>query len=139
MEKKSTCKRSKAAEAKTIKQHPSTTTLSLLIEQHLSTTRLPSLIECYSNRRIHSNKEELIDVLHIKYHLAKANLPTQCSCGKKFDKQHAISCSKIGVLHLSHNKLQDIFAVLLHEVYYDTNAAQMLSHTANKSPLTIFK
>ena len=45
------------------------------------------------------NKRELYDVLYIRYRWHMKRLPINCSCGKKFTLDHAVSSLKGGFVH----------------------------------------
>ncbi len=46
-------------------------------------------------------------------------LPTKCPCQQVFNPVHAINCKKGGFIHMRHDDLRDLEALLLSEVCKD--------------------
>ena len=65
------------------------------------------------------SKGSFRDALCLRYGWRPDHLPTQCVCGKPFDVDHALSCSRGGYTILRHNELRDVTASLLSEVCHD--------------------
>ena len=65
------------------------------------------------------NKREFFDALALRYRWAVKRLPILCVCGKKFDPDHANTCSKGGFIHRRHDQLRDLLAELMDEVAHD--------------------
>ena len=65
------------------------------------------------------NKEQFWDALRIRYNWELPRLPSECSCGNKFNLAHALSCKKGGFVSLRHNEIRNITAQLLGEVCKD--------------------
>ena len=57
------------------------------------------------------------DALCLRYGWYPSNLPLQCSCGKQFTVEHALSCPHGGFPSIRHNELRDITAEFLSEIY----------------------
>ena len=51
-------------------------------------------------------------------------LPLQCTCGKQFSVEHALSCFHGGSPTIRHNELRDVTAELLSEVCHATMLVQ---------------
>ena len=62
------------------------------------------------------NKREFYDSIAIRYRWHLKTLPSNCTCGKPFSLDHAVSCIKGDFVHRRHNEIHDIFAKLLEEV-----------------------
>lgn len=77
-------------------------------------TSLPIHEEGYS-----LDKNRFWDLIKIRYGKQLNRLPDNCTCGAKFDIQHALSCKKGGFVTLRHNIVRDITAELLSEVCKD--------------------
>ena len=59
------------------------------------------------------------------------HLPTDCTCGKSFSEEHAVSCPCEGFLSIQHNETHDLMAQFLTEVYClvgTESSIQPLSH-----------
>ena len=54
------------------------------------------------------------------------NMPLQCTCGKNFMVEHALSCSHGGLPSIRHNELCDITAELLSEVCHNVGTEPSL-------------
>ena len=59
------------------------------------------------------------DLIKIRYGKPLSRLPDACSCGARFDLQHALSCKKGGFVTLRHNIIRNITADLLTEICKD--------------------
>ena len=49
------------------------------------------------------DKQSFWDLIKIRYGYQLSRLPNDCSCGSKFDLEHALSCKKGGFVSLRHN------------------------------------
>ena len=65
------------------------------------------------------NKQSFWDLIRIRYGWELSRLPETCECGRKFTKEHALSCKKGGFVSLRHNQVRNITAILLKEVCHD--------------------
>ena len=43
-------------------------------------------------------------------------MPINCTCGKKFDADHALTCLKGGFIHRRHNRIRDVVAKTLNGI-----------------------
>ena len=59
------------------------------------------------------------DLMKLRYGKELLRLLDTCSCGARYDVQHALSCKKDGFVSLPHNKIKNITAELLSDVYKD--------------------
>ena len=55
----------------------------------------------------------------LRYGWAIANVPRYCSCGKKNDIDHALSCKSGPYVNFRHNAIRDAYAEILKEVCVD--------------------
>ena len=58
-------------------------------------------------------------LLALRYGWAIANVPRYCSCGKKNDIDHALSCKSGPYVNFRHNAVRDAYAEILKEVCVD--------------------
>ena len=65
------------------------------------------------------NKQSFWDLIRIRYGWELSRLPETCEWGRKFTKEHALSCKKGGFVSLRHNQVRNITAILLKEVCHD--------------------
>ena len=67
------------------------------------------------------NKREFRDSIFLRYGhgWAIANVPRYCSCGKKNDIDHALSCMSEPYVNFRHNAIRDGYAEILKEVCVD--------------------
>ena len=65
------------------------------------------------------NKREFRDSICLRYGWAIANVPRYCSCGKKNDIDHALSCKSGPYVNFRHNAIRDAYAEILKEVCVD--------------------
>ena len=65
------------------------------------------------------HKSAFRDAICLRYGWHPSNMPLQCTCGKKFSVEHALSCSHGGYPSIRHNELRDITAELLSEVCHN--------------------
>ena len=65
------------------------------------------------------HKSAFRDALCLRYGWYPSNLPHQCSCGKQFTVEHALSCPHGGFPSIRHNELRDITAEFLSEVCHN--------------------
>ena len=63
------------------------------------------------------NKREFYDALYIRYRWNLKRLPINCSFGKKFTLDHAVSCLKGGFIHQRHDEIRNLIAKTLDDVY----------------------
>ena len=60
------------------------------------------------------NKQKFYDALSLRYRWTPKYLPSVCSCCKRFDVDHAMSCMKGGFgVHRRHDDVRDPFATFL--------------------------
>ena len=64
-------------------------------------------------------KSEFRDALCIRYNKLLRGLPSNCTCGHKYDMNHALNCKRGGFVILRHNKIGDFEANLLQRLYND--------------------
>ena len=65
------------------------------------------------------HKSAFRDALCLRYGWHPPNLPLQCTCGKQFSVEHALSCPHGGFPSSRHNELRDITAELMTEVCHN--------------------
>ena len=82
---------------------------------------LPLVEEGYS-----LNKREFFNAVSLRYIWRLSRLPTNCACGKKFDVDHAMNCSKGGFIHKKNDGVRDMVAKILDEVTYDVQIEPQL-------------
>ena len=58
----------------------------------------------------HLEKNVFWDLIKIRYGKELNRLPETCSCGARYDLQHALSCKKGGFVALRHNTVRNITA-----------------------------
>ena len=63
------------------------------------------------------NKREFFDALALRYRWPLSRLPQFCACGKNFDMDHAMSCMKGGYVHRRHDRIRDLFARAMDDVF----------------------
>ena len=63
------------------------------------------------------NKREFFDALALRYRWPLSRLPQYCACGKNFDMDHAMSCMKGGYVHRRHDRIRDLFARAMDDVF----------------------
>ena len=72
------------------------------------------------------HKSAFRDALCLRYGWYPSNLPLQCSCGKQFTVEHALSCPHGGFPSIRHNELRDITAEFLSEVCHNVGTEPSL-------------
>ena len=65
------------------------------------------------------NKDELRDVLSLRYNHQMNNLPSKCKCDETFDSNQARNCKKGGFLSIRHNSARKFQVNFLIKVYHD--------------------
>ena len=65
------------------------------------------------------HKSAFRDTYCLRYGWHPPNLPLQCTCGKQFSVEHALSCTHGGFPSIRHNELRDITAELMTEVCHN--------------------
>ena len=78
------------------------------------------------------NKQEIWDLLYIRYGWNLNRLPEKCACGVRFDVHHAIICKKGIFLTQRHNQLRNITAILLKEVFKNVRVKPPLQTLTSK-------
>ena len=87
------------------------------------------------------HKSAFRDALCLRYGWHPSNLPLQCTCGKQFSVEHALSCSYGGFPSIRHNELRDITTELMSEVCHNVGTEpslqpitdeHLIHRTANK-------
>ena len=63
------------------------------------------------------NKREFFDDLAPRYRCLLSRLPQYCACGKNFVMDHATSCMKGGYVHRRHDRIRDLFARAMDDVF----------------------
>jgi hypothetical protein len=66
-----------------------------------------------------TSKREFYDALSLRYRWTPKYLPSTCSCGKRLDADHAMSCMKGGFIHRRHDDVQDLFTSVLKDVCHN--------------------
>lgn len=75
------------------------------LERATLASRFLSVFPSYSNDT-HLSAQEFRDRLHYRYGMQPSDLPTHCDgCNKPFSVDHAMSCSKGGLINARHNEL----------------------------------
>ena len=72
------------------------------------------------------NKQEFWDLVNIRYGRPLSQTPRTCICGNNFNIEHAFTCKKGGFITLRHNRVRNITASLLKEVYHDVRIESTL-------------
>ena len=67
------------------------------------------------------NKQEFWDLVNIRYGWPLSQTPRTCTCGDKFNIEHAVTCKKEGFITLRQNRLRNITTSLLKEVCHDAH------------------
>ena len=62
------------------------------------------------------NKREFFDSITLRYRWSLKRLPTKCVCGQDFTMDHAMQCGNGGYVIRRHNRIRDMFSVLLNQV-----------------------
>ena len=75
------------------------------------------------------------DALGLRYGWTPPHLPLQCSCGKPFDTDHALSCGTGGYSIMRHNEIRDFTASLLGEVCGDVQIEPTLIPLSGEAQL----
>ena len=65
------------------------------------------------------NKREFFDAVALRYKWTLKRLPLNCVCSKKFDVDHAMTCSTGGFIHKRHDGVRDVVAKIIEDVAYD--------------------
>ena len=72
------------------------------------------------------------DALCLRYRWHLPNMPIQCTCGKQFSVEHALSCPYGGFPTIRHNELRDITAELMSEVCHNVGTEPILQPITNE-------
>ena len=72
------------------------------------------------------HKSSFRDALCLRYGWHLLNMPLQCTCGKQFSVEHALSCPHGGFPSIRHNELHDITAELMTEVCHNVGTEPTL-------------
>ena len=72
------------------------------------------------------------DALCLRYGWHLPNMPIQCTCGKQFSVEHALSCPYGGFPTIRHNELRDITAELMSEVCHNVGTEPILQPITNE-------
>ena len=78
------------------------------------------------------HKSTFRDALCLRYGSCPSGLPLQCSCGKQFTVEHALSCSHGGYPSICHNELRDITAELMSKVCHNVGIEPSLQPVTDK-------
>ena len=84
------------------------------------------------------NKQQSWDSIGLRYGWPILGLPVSCSCGESFNVQHVMLCKKGEFVTLRHNKVRDITATLLSDVFKDVELEPSLL-TLNEKEQTMRK
>ena len=77
-------------------------------------------------------KSAFRDALCLRYGWYPSNMPLQCTCGKQFSVEHALSCSHGSFPSIRHNEVRDITAELLSEVCQNVGTEPHLQPVTNE-------
>ena len=72
------------------------------------------------------HKSSFRDALCLRYGWHPPNMSLQCTCGKQFSVEHALSCPHGGFPSICHNELRDITAELMTEVCHNVGTEPTL-------------
>ena len=72
------------------------------------------------------NKREFADAIALRYRWQLKRLPSMCPCGKQYDVDHALNCSKGGFVNQRHNRVRNVLANVLSEVQKDVAIEPLL-------------
>ena len=86
------------------------------------------------------NKREFFDAVALRYKWTLKRLPLNCVCSKKFDVDHAMTCSTGGFIHKRHDGVRDVVAKIIEDVACDVQTephlqpltGEVLSPSANR-------
>ena len=79
------------------------------------------------------NKGEFQDALCLRYLTPIKNLPSNCPCGAKFDRTHALNCMRGGFVNARHDNIRDLEHKLLQSVCNDVETEPLLQPVHNKA------
>ena len=89
------------------------------------------------------NKREFFDAIALRYRWTLRRTPINCGCGKKFEIDHEMQCSKGGFIYKRHDGVRDVIAKILDDVAYDVQTepplqpltGEVLADTANSEDM----
>ena len=79
------------------------------------------------------NKQDFRDSICIRYGWRVPRTPQFCSCGKTFDTNHALICTKGGYVIMRHNRIRDLEATILKDVCKDVKVEPDLIPIGNST------
>ena len=79
------------------------------------------------------HKAAFRDSLSLRYGWPLQNSPSQCSCGRPFSVEHALTCKTGGFPAVRHNEVRDITATLLTEVCHGVTTEPHLQPLSGES------
>lgn len=65
------------------------------------------------------SKGEFRDAIALRYNSNISDLPSKCTCGEKYDINHALNCKRGGFVIMRHNNIRDFEANLLQKICND--------------------
>ena len=77
-------------------------------------------------------KGEFRDAIALRYNKPLRSLPSNCTCGQKFNVTHALNCKKGGFVIMRHNNIHDFEANLLRIVHNDVEVEPQLQQVHNE-------
>ena len=72
------------------------------------------------------NKKEFTDAITLRYGWPLDGLPNNCTCGTRFDVEHALTCKRGGFVCMRHDEVRDLTAGMLREVCRDVTVEPTL-------------
>ena len=75
------------------------------------------------------------DALALRYGWTPKEIPVECTCGKSFTVEHALSCTRGGFPTLRHNEVRDLTASLLSEVCSNVSIEPALQELSGETLL----
>ena len=78
------------------------------------------------------NKQDFHGAICIRYGWKVPNTPMYCSCGKRNDTDHALTCTLGGYVIMRHNRIRDLEASILKDVCKDVKVEPQLIPVGNR-------
>ena len=75
----------------------------------------------FANYGFKSSKQHIWDSINLRYSWVTSKLPTTCPCGRRFDVQHSMICTKRGFITFRHDNLRHLKTKIPTRVWGDTN------------------
>ena len=73
------------------------------------------------------------DALAVHYSWTPKEIPVECTCGKRFTIEHALSCARGIFSTLRHNEIRDLTTSMLSEVYTNVSVQPSLQELSGKT------